>query len=219
MQNRLRSVATDELRPHVCTLCYFHDKLAPLTCGEALAGGEEWDTETRPRTTRHSSASGMRSPSAEVRPGGEVRQKGMPTVTKGIPAGTRAGMSTDEISQYLAKLGAEMRRELTRDSQEPRPATVDTSYLRNCQFGLQSCDTLRPATSSSFLRRRAFKLRLDSQAKNQEGSWTKSLRSMDSFPMSLFRRRQEDEEAKERRLRNFSLSNAVRFYISSRETK
>jgi hypothetical protein len=204
----------------VCTLCYFHDKLAPLAKfnsttedrNEATWGGDEGDTETRPLVTRHSSAIGTRSPSEEAPPSlterGEVGQKQTPAVTG-------ARMSTGEISRYLAKLGAEMLRERTRDSQEPRPASVGTSHLRTSQ----SSDTLRPTTSSSFLQRRAFKLRLDSQAQNPENSWIKRMYSTDSSPMSLFRGRQEDEEAKDRRLRNFSLSNAVRFYISSRETK
>ena len=109
MQNRFRSVPTDELRPHVCTLCYFHDKLAPLAKfnsttedrNEATWGGDEGDTETRPLVTRHSSAIGTRSPTEEAPPSlterGEVGQKQTPAVTG-------ARMSTGEISRYLAKL-------------------------------------------------------------------------------------------------------------------
>ena len=231
-QNRLPSVsvAKDVLRPHVCTLCYFHDKLRefpPSSCHALPTGSSRRDAVEDARTRSSVSA---RSPSMEEGVGNEGGQKTMRREVGG-------GMSTWEISRYLANLGAEMLKERTRvdgqDRYRPacstatidqrvRPATVD--LVNPVSRGNRSIDTLRPSTSSSFFRRRDFKLRLDAHVQLlEEEPRTEHFLSQASSSRSFIRRQEANQvsyqEAKDRRLRNFSLGNVVKLYISSRGKK
>jgi hypothetical protein len=219
------SVAKDALRPHVCTLCYFHDKLrefAPSSC-HALPLGSSRGDGVEDASTR--SAASARSPSMEEGEENEGGQKKM----RGAVGG---GMSTWEISRFLANLGAEMLRERTRvDGQDRdslmdktvsyRPATVD--IVNPVSRGNTPSDTLRPSTSSSFFRHRAFKLRLDAQVQPLEEPRKENFSSRASSSMFFFRSREANQvsyqEAKDRRLRNFSLGNAVTSYITYRGKK
>ena len=214
----------------MCTLCYFHDKLrefAPSSCHALPTISSRGDAVEDARTR---SAVSARSPSMEEGVGNEGGQQTM----RGAVGG---GMSTWEISRYLAKLGAEMLKERTSvdgqdryrpacntatADQQVRPATVHVENPVN--RGNKSIDTLRPSTSSSLFRRRAFKLRLDAQVQPlEEEPRTEHFSLRASSSMSFFRSQEANQvsyqEAKDRRLRNFSLGNAVMLYITSRGKK